>query len=104
VTTVSIVVATCGEDRWRHLAADRALPTAATQGADEVIGVHQPDGTVASSRNDGAQQATSEWLVFLDADDELAPGFVDALKPHLAPGKMVSPAVQFRRNNRVAEP
>ena len=43
----------------------------------EVIPIHLPDGTLAEARNLGARRATQPWLCFLDADDELAPGYLD---------------------------
>lgn len=41
---------------------------------------HDPDGTIASVRNQLAEEAKNEWLVFLDADDQLAPGYVAAIE------------------------
>lgn len=41
---------------------------------------HDPEGTVGSFRNDLARQARGEWLCFLDADDELAPGYLEAMR------------------------
>lgn len=59
---------------------------------------HQPDGTVASSRNAAAAEATGDWMIFLDADDELAPGYIDAMKAaqarHPGDNMLFTPAVQ----------
>ena len=46
----------------------------------EILIRHDPDGTIASCRNDLAERATGDWLCFLDADDELAPDFLDAME------------------------
>jgi glycosyltransferase involved in cell wall biosynthesis len=35
--------------------------------------LHQPNGGVAAARNYGVKQATSEWIAFLDHDDEWLP-------------------------------
>lgn len=77
--TFSIVIATYGSDHWRRLGDNRALPSAAAQFPHDIIRVHQPDGNIATARNEGAEQATGDWLVFLDADDELAPGYLKAM-------------------------
>lgn len=46
--------------------------------------IHQSNGGVASARNHGLDQATGEWVLFVDADDRLRPNLVercmDALK------------------------
>jgi 1,2-diacylglycerol 3-alpha-glucosyltransferase len=51
--------------------------------------VVQPNGGVCAARNAGARRATSPFLVFLDADDELQPGalgrYVDLLDPATKP-------------------
>ena len=75
----SIVVATFGAESWRELALNRAYPSALNQGAHEVIVGHDPEGTIASVRNSLAEKAEGDWLCFLDADDELAPGYLDAM-------------------------
>lgn len=43
----------------------------------EVLRSHA--STLQDARNNGAEEATGEWLVFLDADDELDVGYVEAM-------------------------
>ena len=81
---VSIITATFGAESWRELALNRAYPSALNQGAHEVIVGHDPEGTIASVRNSLAEKAEGDWLCFLDGDDELAPGYLEAMKvPYL---------------------
>ena len=76
---VSIIIATYGEERWADLARSRALPSAENQGPCDIVIGHDPDGTLASVRNRLAEKALGNWLCFLDADDQLAPGFLEAM-------------------------
>jgi glycosyltransferase involved in cell wall biosynthesis len=73
--SVSVCVSTYGEERWAELARSRAIPSAEGQGV-EVVFTHMPEGSVALARNASAEQASGEWLVFLDADDELSSTYV----------------------------
>lgn len=77
---ISCIVATFGAPEWEALAKQRAVPSTEGQGLLEVIQIHLPDGTLAQARNLGALHAHGDWLLYLDADDELEPGFVDAMK------------------------
>ncbi len=70
--SVSIIVATFGAPHWAALAHQKAIPSALDQGCQVII-EHGP--TLADARNHAAGQATGDWLVFLDADDELEPGY-----------------------------
>ena len=84
--SVSIVIATCGSDDWSDLAWSRAYPSAdAQEGRGEIVVEHYPDLTVSAARNAAAAHASGDVLVFLDADDELAPGYLTALRPLLEP-------------------
>ena len=79
------------------------------QDADELCVLHQPDGTRASSLNQGARQAHGDWLIFLDADDELAPGYVGAMRRALEQHPdgdlmLFTPAVQHIRKGRPGTP
>lgn len=79
--TFSICIATYGDGRWRKLAQERAYLSALAQDeVDEIVILHLDEGTVASARNEAAARAQSDWLVFLDADDELASGYIEAMK------------------------
>lgn len=75
----SIVIGTYGEDSWEALAHERALPSAEAQDPFEVLIGHDPAGNVATCRNELAALAKGDWLCFLDADDELAPGYLQAM-------------------------
>ncbi len=76
---ISILIATFGSPEWERLARTRAYPSAVGQNA-EVILHHEPGGTVASSRNAAASQASEPFLLYLDADDLLSPGYVTAME------------------------
>jgi glycosyltransferase involved in cell wall biosynthesis len=76
---VSIIIATYGDAEWEDLALTRAAPSAERQDAYEVLVGHDPDATIGPVRNALAEKATGEWLCFLDADDELAPGYLGAM-------------------------
>ena len=88
---VSIVVATFGAPEWAELARARAIPSAEQAGAAEVVVEH--GATLAEARNTGAARARGEWLVFLDADDELEPGYLEAIAA--AGGDLRAPAVRY---------
>lgn len=106
---VTICIATYGGDEWRDLAWSRAYPSVASEQAEILLG-HEPDGTIASARNGLADRATSDWLCFLDADDELAPGFLDAMKRAYEQESgsgtklLLTPAVSYVRKGKPSPP
>lgn len=94
-SSISVVVGTFGGPEWQDLAARRAIPSVG--GALEVIPVHAD--TLARARNSGAEWAAGRWLVFLDADDELAPGYLTAMEQAVAAhgnrSRLYTPQVQY---------
>jgi len=44
-----------------------------------VLVKHEPDASIAEVRNALGVEATGEWLCFLDADDELAPRYLEVI-------------------------
>lgn len=73
---ISIIITTYGADHWPIIAEERAYPSAIKQDAHQVILHHEPGLEIGPARNAAARQATGEWLLFLDADDELEDGYV----------------------------
>lgn len=86
----TIVIASYGAREWLDLARDRAYASALEQNVPVVV-VHGL--TLAGARNAGLGQAETELVVFLDADDELAPGYVDTLAAGTADLRV--PSVQY---------
>lgn len=74
----SVIVGTYGDRSvWGPLA-DQAIESVKSQSVQtEFIKVHA--GTLAQARNEGARLASNEWLVFLDADDELDPRYIESM-------------------------
>jgi glycosyltransferase involved in cell wall biosynthesis len=105
---VSVLVATYGDDEWKTIA-ERAMLSALGQGAQEIILHHEDDATIAASRNASAEKASGDWLLFLDADDELEPGYIAAMKAayEFAPGDepvLLTPAVRHVKKGRPGAP
>lgn len=100
---VSVCIGTFGEASWQDTAALWALPSVEGQGAEEVLVRHEPEGTLASCRNALAREARGDWLCFLDADDALGPGYLDAMGKSMPEGRaLLYPAVQFVAHRRQA--
>lgn len=89
---VAVIVATFGDHRWIDLAMTGAIPSAEPEGPAELIHSHYGT-TIAESRNAAVKRTSSEWIVFLDADDVLEPGYLRAL-PDVDRG-LLAPAVRF---------
>ena len=73
---VTVIIPTFGNlEKWSLLALRATDSVYAQTVPAEPIRVHGL--TLAEARNNGASLATTEWLIFLDADDELDPTYVE---------------------------
>lgn len=103
---ITVVIGTFGSPDWRDLAWSRAHPSvpptdepgpATVYPATEIIVVHE--STLARARNRGADRASNPWLCFLDADDELTPGYLSAMTSRIraegAVDRLFTPAVEY---------
>lgn len=99
---ITVIIATYGDPVWETMAEERAWPSAIQQDAAQVFVWHDQTGSIATSRNTAAKRATQPWLLFLDADDELAPGYIEAMQDAIGrtpePLILFTPAVQQIRN------
>ena len=77
---ITVCVGTFGNEQiWSALAHDRAMASVDRQTLppEHVRWCHGPD--LHTARNMAASQSDSEWLCFLDADDELGPHYLEAM-------------------------
>lgn len=74
---LTVVTGTFGDQDWIDLAHARAGACAQRLG---LPWIHLHADTLADARNGVIDQVTTKWLVILDADDELKPGFVGAME------------------------
>lgn len=95
---VTVVVCTWEGPGWRHLAGtrSRAITSAQAAGADDVVVVHLNRDDAAAARNLALDQVQTGWVVYLDADDELEPGYLAALTGGTA--DLRAPAVRYVRH------
>lgn len=92
---LTIAICTHGDVTWRDLAFERAAPSAMEQPGVIVQTFHREHGNLANARNVALDACNTEWIVYLDADDELEPGFVDALREHEHAASLLAPAVRY---------
>lgn len=95
----TVIVPLFGDiDRWAPIA-QRAVRSALDN--DWPALVVQGD-TLADARNRGLDLAATEWVVMLDADDQLEPGFADRMADRLAVAPdtdVLVPSVRYVREH-----
>lgn len=96
---VTVAVATCGDTSWARLAEQRAIPNAQALGVP-VVHVHA--AALHEARNDADDQVATEWVIHLDADDQLLPGYVDAMAAGTA--DLRAPSVMYLREPGRVDP
>lgn len=74
---VSVIIPTFGDDSWRSIAS-RATASAISQSVECAV-IRKHCETLQEARNQGAEDAETEWIIFLDADDELDHRYVEAM-------------------------
>src|SRR5687767_11356621 len=95
---VTVCVATYGDPEWVNLAETRAVPSAEAQATT----IHLHGFTLHDARNACLKLVKTPWVIFLDADDELEPGYVDAMAAGTA--DLRAPAVSYQRRHHRARP
>lgn len=91
---VTVVTATFGGDSWIRLAHERARPSVPAG----VPWIHEHADALHVARNGALDRVQTEWVVYLDADDELEPGYLDAMAAGTA--DLRAPAVRYMQDGR----
>ncbi|MGD8217370.1 glycosyltransferase family 2 protein [Pseudomonas thivervalensis] len=89
---VKSVIAQLGEAQAELLVIDDGSTDATPQVLEQLQAEHagsfralrKPNGGLSSVRNRGIEEARGQYLIFLDADDEMAPGALAAVTQHIA--------------------
>lgn len=87
---VTVCISTYGDPEWVRLA-ERAIASARSQAPV----IHRHGSTLANARNEALALVDTEWVVHLDADDELEPGYIEAMAAGSA--DLRAPAVRYVR-------
>lgn len=82
---MSIGIAVCSYGDWSWKArAKKACDSALLTSADQVYWRHEDDGeNICEVRNSSVEKLETEWVIFLDADDNLDVNYVDAMREAL---------------------
>lgn len=103
----AVIIATFGDSKWTELAHERAIASVHRQTMTPAKCIYTHGHNLADSRNEAAASCDNKWLIFLDADDELAPDYVEQMerKTRMEPdASILVPMVQYVHPNREEEP
>lgn len=89
----TVLIGTYGDVRWKYLAQTRAIPS-----CGDLPWVHVHADSLHQARNAALEEADTEWVIYLDADDELEAGYVEAMSNGTADVR--GPMVRFVRAGR----
>lgn len=77
---VTVIVTSYGDEKWRKLAKQRAVPSAADQALAAHLHLPEVD-SLGDARNKAVEVTDPKgWICFLDADDELEDGYIEAME------------------------
>jgi glycosyltransferase involved in cell wall biosynthesis len=96
---VTVAVCTFGRAEWIRLAQGRAMPSA--QALDVPV-IHVHEGSLDAARNAALDRVATEWIIYLDADDELETGYLAAMATGTADVR--APAVRYVQGTHAAWP
>lgn len=94
----TVCVGTFGDAEWDRLAKQRAIPSAKSQAPV----IHAHADTLAQARNAALEQVETEFVIHLDADDELELGYVEAMSKGTA--DLRAPRIRQVRDGKVGSP
>lgn len=96
---VTVAICTFGGSEWQQLAHERAFPSAHALDVP-IVEVHAD--TLHDARNRALDLIDTEWICYLDADDELEAGYFD----HMARGTadLRAPSVRYVKNRHQPTP
>lgn len=77
--TVGVVIPTYGDLRHWGPLAKKAFASVEAQSVPAAVITHQHEETLQQARNMGASNTNTDWLIFLDADDTLDPGYIEGI-------------------------
>ena len=96
---ITVAIASYGDSMIWLPQAERARASAESQAP--VVQVHLPLGTLAEARNECLNKVETEFVVFLDADDQLAPDYIEQMEKGTADVR--GPMVNFMQGiSRIA--
>lgn len=98
---VTVAIGTYGSDQWRHLAVTRAVPSAQQLGV-RVIHAHAP--TLHEARNAALAQVDTEWVIHLDADDQLHEAYLAGMSQVDGDPDVRAPAVSYVDHGHASPP
>lgn len=82
--SVGAVVGTFGSVEWRRAGDVVAAGLSVHPGLDKVVASHAE--TLAAARNEGAEYLDTDWVIFVDADDQLELGYAQAMRTAASDG------------------
>ena len=65
---------------------------------EQIITIYQENRGVSAARNAGAKQATSKWLLFLDADDEFLPQRIESHRKIIEENTKINAVIGDQQN------
>lgn len=71
---VTVCIGTFGDTSWIELA-KRAIASV----PNDIPVIHRHEESLSAARNACLEAVTTEWVIYLDADDELESGYIDAM-------------------------
>lgn len=95
---VTVCTGTFGGSAWGELANGRARASIPA----DVPWVHTHAGDLTQARNIALERVETEWVIYLDADDELEPGYVEAMEGGSA--DLRAPSVRYVQDGRSSRP